>query len=256
MKKSKNNNKPTNNTSEKKSKFKKSCRTLLIANEGTWKKKTSKRKKLSKTCWRPSSLKNRRDSKTLSWSKSKNKNTWLTWRNWIRERKPSRWPKKKRNRLKTKFSKNLSNKIKKEEETPSNSKTLELSFIKKSSKPRPDVNSKRKPKKDNSKSSKCNTLKERREKERRGKNSKKREWRWNSDRRCWRSFRGKTKLSRWLSKNEEWKKLNTNDKLKDCGWKSSMLSGPKNSKSKESLLRPSKIKNGSRRSFREKRKNF
>jgi hypothetical protein len=106
MKKSKNNNKPTNNTSEKKSKSKKSCKTLLIANEGISKKKTSKRKKLSKTCWRPWSLKNRRDSKTLSWSRSKNKNTWLTWRNWIQERKLSRWPKKKRNRLKTKFSKN------------------------------------------------------------------------------------------------------------------------------------------------------
>jgi hypothetical protein len=67
---------------------------------------------------------------------------------------------------------------------------------------------------------------------------------------------GKTKLNRWPSKNEEWKKLNTSDKSKDCGRKNSMLSGPKNNKSKESFPRPSKNKNGNKRSFKEKRKNF
>lgn len=207
-----NSKRPMSNILRKSNRSKKSCKILSKANGDNFNNVTIRRKELSKICWLLWNSKKKSASKRRKWSEGKRQNISCTWRSSTPEKRPSKWRSKKSKWQKTKSSKNLEYKRKGEESKLKKWKTWESNFTKKSFKLKLVEKNNKKLKSVKISVYKCKPLNVRPDKEKFVNVRKSKEWSSNLEPRCWRSLPVKISSNKWLSKREEWKKLNTKDK--------------------------------------------
>lgn len=133
------------------------------------------------------------------------------------ERKLLKWRNKKNKWQKTKYSKNSEYNRKGEESKLKKWKIWELNFIKKSFRLKLEEKNSKRFKNVKINVYKCKLQKGRPDKGKSVNARKSKEWSSSLELRCWISLPRRISSNKWHSRREEWKKLSTKDKCRNCG---------------------------------------